>query len=131
MVHFLTVTLVHFRAGERMYGDSAACTPPVALTNSDEKELLFFLVNRHPHRPLAVRLKLPSAFAPDRFHQLETVTLAGTSILATNSWDDPGRVRPVAQRQPLPVGTEAVQTGEWELPITLPALSLVQVRLTP
>ncbi|MBE3577941.1 MAG: hypothetical protein IMX00_09675 [Limnochordales bacterium] len=103
----------------------------VALTDSDEHELLFFLVNRHPHRPLAVRIKLPVELGRERFRQLETVTLTGASFMAANSWDDPDRVRPVAQKRPLPVGTEAAEAGEWELSITLPALSLVQVRLTP
>lgn len=99
----------------------------VALTDGDGKELLFFLVNRHPHRPLAVRLKLP--LAPDRFRQLETVTLTGPSFLASNSWEDRERVRPVAHRQSLPRETATIQAGEWELLLTLPALSLVQARV--
>lgn len=115
----------------------------VALTDGEERELLLFLVNRHPHHPLAVRLNLAAPFTPDRLHQLTTTTLTSSSYMDSNSWDDPDRVHPVTERMPLPVvapvmaavgtavDTDAVQTGEWKLTVTLPALSLVQVRLTP
>ncbi|HEX6970628.1 MAG TPA: hypothetical protein VF234_00200, partial [Limnochordia bacterium] len=66
----------------------------VGLENESGAESVFFLINRHPHRSMAVSLELPAG-APS---EAEVTTLSGDSFMATTSWQEPDAVAPTAER---------------------------------
>lgn len=90
----------------------------IGLTDRDGAERVFFLINRHPQRAMAVELDMPAG----HYGNVETATLTGESFMATTSWTRLDAVKPVIERE-----ARRQSPGE-KATFLLPPVSVVRVR---